>query len=573
MNTPTPTPPPTHWLKAFGRPLILAIGLMSSIAAEAQPAFPPVPQASQALAVLDLASSADATRLKASWRTHDAKVVNTRFFAAAADGQPGTQSTPSTDLSPRAGAADFDDRQWPVIAPESLSQRRGHGLLAFNWYRTRLTVPERVGDQATQGMTLVFQTTADDYAEIWVDGELPRAQGQNGGSVVAGWNAGNRLVVARNVKPGQQIQLAVFAANGPLSAPPTNYIYLKEAKLEFHAADVALPMALPPHEVNVSVLRKDPAMDRIVSRNPKVFKLAEGFQFTEGPVWVLDNGGALLFSDPNANRIYRLTSAGELSVFREGSGYAGADVANYHQPGSNGLTLSPDGLLTFDQHGNRQVVQLQADGTLKVLADRDPSQGAPKRLNSPNDLVYRSDGTLYFTDPPFGLPKGFKDPGKELAYSGVYRVKDGEVTLVARDFTGPNGLAFSPDEKYLYIGNWDDGKKVVNRYPVLADGMLGPGTLFHNLTPAPGEDAIDGVKVDRQGNVYVSGPGGLWVLSPEGKHLGTIITPRHVHNFTFGDEDGKTLYLCAREAIYKMRLNVEGIRPQPPSLRLPAADH
>ncbi len=566
--TQTPTPQSLTWLKAGLRPAALVLGLMTAVVAHAEPRFPPVPASTQALAVVDLANAADASRFKAEWRYHDANIVPARFFAAGADGQPGDKATSSFDIVPRAGAGDFDDSRWPVIAADTLSQRRGGGLLAFNWYRTRLTVPDRIGERPTQGMTLVFQTAADDYAEVWVDGELPRAQGQSGGSVVAGWNASNRLVVARNVKPGQKIQLAVFGANGPLSAPPTNYIYLKEAKLEFHAADVALPIALPPHEVNVTVLRKDPAMDRIVGSNPKVFKLADGFQFTEGPVWVPADGGYLLFSDPNANRIYRLSQAGELSVFREPSGYAGADVADYHQPGSNGLTLSPQGLLTFDQHGNRQVVQLQADGKLVVLAAREASG---KRLNSPNDLVFRSDGTLYFTDPPFGLPKGFKDPGKELAYSGVYRLKDGEVTLLTQDFTGPNGLAFSPDEKFLYVGNWDDGKKVVNRYPVLADGRLGPGKLFHDLTSTPGEDAIDGVKVDRLGNVYVSGPGGLWVLSPEGKHLGTIVTPRHVHNFTFGDEDGKTLYLCARESIYRMRLNVEGIRPQPQRVQVPAA--
>jgi gluconolactonase len=184
-----------------------------------------------------------------------------------------------------------------------------------------------------------------------------------------------------------------------------------------------------------------------------------------------------------------------------------------------------------------------------------------KRLNSPNDLVYRSDGTLYFTDPPFGLPKFFDDPGKELPVSGVYSVYHGRLQQIATDFTGPNGIAFSPGEKYLYVTNWDEKKKAIMRYEALPDGTLANGKLFFDMTAAPGEDALDGMKVDQQGNLYVSGPGGLWVISAEGKHLGTIIAPMHPHNLAWGDEDGKTLYLCARTGLYRMRLNIAGVRP------------
>jgi len=237
-------------------------------------------------------------------------------------------------------------------------------------------------------------------------------------------------------------------------------------------------------------------------------------------VWIRE-GGYLLFSDPNANRIYKYETNGTLSVFKENSGYSGADVAEYGQPGSNGLTLDPQGRLTIDEHGNHRVTRIEQDGTQTVLADA--YEG--KRLNSPNDLVYKSDGALYFTDPPFGLPKFFDDPRKELSHSGVYRWKDGTLTLLANELTGPNGIAFSPDEKYLYVGNWDPTRKVVMRYPLQDDGTLGQGEVFFDMTSVPGEDAIDGVKVDVQGNVYVSGPGGLWVLSATGKHLGTIIPP------------------------------------------------
>ena len=395
----------------------------------------------------------------------------------------------------------------------------------------------------------------DDYAEIWVDGELTRAVGQQGGSVIAGWNASNRLVIGRNVKPGQKIQIAVFGANGPLSNPPTNFIWMRLAKLDFYRGERG-PVAITPSEVNVEVIRKDPAINEIVGPNPKIFKLAEGFQFTEGPMWVRD-GGYLLFSDPNANTQYKYTKDGELTVFRHPSGYSGADIAEYGQPGSNGLTLDQQGRLTINEHGNRRVTRLEKDGSLTVLADR--YEG--KRLNSPNDLVYRSDGTLYFTDPPFGLPKFFDDPRKELPFSGVFSLQNGKLQLVTTDLTGPNGIAFSPDEKYLYVTNWDEKKKVVMRYESHADGTASNGKVFFDMTSAPGEDALDGMKVDQRGNLYVSGPGGLWIISPEGKHLGTVIAPKHPHNMAWGDDDGKTLYLCARSGLYKMRLNIPGIRP------------
>jgi gluconolactonase len=245
-------------------------------------------------------------------------------------------------------------------------------------------------------------------------------------------------------------------------------------------------------------------------------------------------------------------------VFRANSGYAGADIGRYGQPGSNGLTFDPEGRLTIDQHGNRRVVRLEKNGVLTVLADR--YQG--KRLNSPNDLVYRSDGRLYFTDPPFGLPKFFDDPAKELPYSGVFSWQGGELRLEATDLTGPNGIAFSPDERFLYVTNWDTAKKVVMRYPVMADGRLGQGSAFYDMTREPGEQALDGLKVDQAGNLFVSGPGGAWVLSPTGKHLGTIKPPELPANFAWGDVDGRTLYMTARTGLYRIRTLIPGIRPE-----------
>ena len=512
-------------------------------------------------ASIDLATSEGVNLVKGEWRYSDTKIVEVDFKVAGADGQPSQAANRTYDIMPQAGRGEFDDSKWEVIGPSTLDKRRTNGRLAFNWYRIKITVPERIGKFDPAGATVVFRTSLDDYAEIWVDGELPRAAAQSGGSMIKGWNTENRLIIGRGVKPGQTIQLAIFGANGPLSQPPTNYVWMRYAKLEFHKVGAG-PLAVTPQEVNVDVIRLDPAIDAIVPLNPKIYKLAEGFQFTEGPVWVPTSkppGGYLLFSDPNANSIYKYIPGGQLSVFKKNSGFSGKDIAEYFQPGANGLTLDQEGRLTINEHGNRRVSRVEKNGQVTVLADR--YEG--KRLNSPNDLVYRSDGTLFFTDPPFGLPKFYDDPRKQLPYSGVFSLKDGTLKLVATDLNGPNGVALSRDEKYLYVGNWDPVKKIVMRYEVDANGGLANGKVFFDMTAAPGEDAIDGIKVDQSGNLYVCGPGGIWVLSPDGKHLGTIRAPKDAHNIAWGGADGKTLYITATNTLYRMPLNIPGIRPAP----------
>jgi gluconolactonase len=260
-------------------------------------------------------------------------------------------------------------------------------------------------------------------------------------------------VLGRDVQPGQRFQIAAFGINGPLSDPPANYIWIRSATLQFYR-----PEPLP---AVGGVVRLDPALDGIMPADARIEKIAEGFAFTEGPVWDAMTG-TLLFSDPNENAIYRWTEEGGVQVFRANSGYTGFDIGAYGQPGSNGLTFDHQGRLTIAEHGNHRISRLERNGVLTVLADR--HQG--KRLNSPNDLVYRSDGTLYFTDPPFGPPKFLDDPMKELPYSGVYSWRDGELRLEASELSGPNGVAFSPDERFLYVINWDPVKKVVMRYPV-----------------------------------------------------------------------------------------------------------
>jgi gluconolactonase len=507
--------------------------------------------------IIDLASREGAQLVHGQWRYHDVKIVETGFRGPGPDLKPTGAPNQTYDYAPHAGAAEFDDSSWEKIDAKTLDQRRSTGKLCFAWYRINITIPQKIGDFDTAGSTVALEIVIDDYAEIWVDGKLPRVLGQPGGAVIKGFNAANRVVLTRHAVPGQTIQLAVFGINGPISYTPQNFIWIKSATLDFYKnPQVALS------ESPAKIIRNDPALDDIVPQDAKIEKLAGGFLFTEGPVWVAhtdETDGYLLFSDPNNNVIYRWTQDGQLSIFMTKSGYRGADIGEYGQPGSNGLTLDREGRLTINQHGNRRVVRMEKNGQFTILADRYDG----KRLNSPNDLVYKSDGALYFTDPPFGLPKFSDDPRKELPYSGVFRVSPNgkDVLLLTTDLKGPNGLAFSPDEKYLYVDNWDEAKKVIMRYEVQKDGTLANGKMFYDMTSAEGEDALDGLKVDRNGNLYVSGPGGLWIISSEGKHLGTIVAPEHPHNFAWGDDDGRTLYLCARTGLYRVHLKVPGIRP------------
>jgi gluconolactonase len=502
-------------------------------------------------AVVDLRTDRGAELVRAQWHYSDVNVITVSHHEPGPDLRASGAANQTNDITPQAQAADFDDSQWQTITPAALEQRRSHGRLAFNWYRTRLTLPEKVAQFDVTGSTVVLELVLDDYAEIWVDGKLPLVLGQTGGQLIKGFNAPNRIVLTKDARPGQQIQIAIFGINGPVSQPPPNFIWVRSATLDFFPQGQLGETTSAAAEV----VRLSSGIDRVISRGTRLEKLAGGFQFTEGPVWHPD--GYLLFSDPNANTIYRWSPEGSVSVFRTKSGYTGFDIGRYHQPGSNGLTLDPNGLLTINEHGNRRVTRLERTGKITVLADR--YEG--KRLNSPNDLVYRSDGTLYFTDPPFGLPGTFDDPNKELPFSGVYMVRDGKVTLLTKELTGPNGIAFSPDEKYLYVDNWDLKRKILMRYEVKADGTLGPGTVFYDFTREPEPVALDGIKVDVEGNVYVSAPGGIWILSPAGKALGRIVPPEHDANFAFGDNDSRSLYLTASTGLYRIRVGIPGIRP------------
>ncbi len=507
-------------------------------------------------AVVDLRSRDGAQLVKAHWRYHDADIVPVAHRAVGADLKASGAPNRTFDIAPHAGVAGFDDSAWPEIDATALDDRRSNGRLAFNWYRLAITVPERIGTIDPTGATIILEVVVDDYSEIWVDGQLHTTLGAAGAGVVRGWNAPNRVVLTRDARAGQVFQIAIFGANGPLSEPPPNYIWIRSATLDFHTAGAALAQ----FDSVGAVTRILPAVNGIVPLSARIERVASGFLFTEGPIWHPD--GYLLFSDPNANAIYRWTPDGQVSVFRTKSGYAGVDIGEYHQPGSNGLTLDTAGRLTIDEHGRRRVVRLEKNGVITPVADRFDG----KRLNSPNDLVYKSDGSLYVTDPPFGLPKAFDDPRKELPFSGVFRVAGGRTQLLTRELSGPNGIAFSPDQRWLYVSNWDVQRKVIMRYPVLADGTLGAGTVFVDATVSdPGEQAWDGLKVDRSGTLFAAGPGGVWIIAPDGTHLGTISPPETPANMAWGDADGRTLYMTARTGIYRIRLTTPGIRPWPAS--------
>lgn len=517
-------------------------------------------------AVVDLRTAAGAAMVRGRWRYADAHIVAVEGRLPGPDKKATGAAVRTHDVHPRIGSEDFERAPWIELEAEDLEARRTTGRLAFGWYRIDITLPERIGAFEVKGSTAVLEIVVDDYAEVWVDGSQARVLGQSGGPVVKGWNSPNRVTIARDARPGQTVRVAVFGANGPLSDPPANFVWIRSATLDLYKGNRG--MANIPAPVDAEFTRRSAEFDAVVSRDARIERLADGFVFGEGPVWAPPaaddryggggKGGYLLFSDPNKNVIHRYDPAtGEVSIYRTKSGYSGMggrNIGEYHQPGSNGLALDGEGRLTICEHGNRRVTRLEPNGTITVLADR--YEG--RRLNSPNDLVYRSDGALFFTDPPFGLPRVFDDSEKELEFSGVYCLYNGVLRLVSTDLAGPNGLAFSPDERHLYVDNWDERRKVIMRYAVGPDGALSNPVVFSDLTNIPGEICFDGMKVDSMGHVYASGPGGVWVYSPTGKHLGTISPPELPANFAFGDDDGRTLYMTARTGLYRMRVGFPG---------------
>ena len=511
-------------------------------------------------AIADLRTNEGAALVNAKWYVQNAQITDKNFNLPGPQNGGGDAlplyptglGIKTHQLRPQIGAADFEN-DFVEIKPTDLEARQGTGLLSFVWYKVDVTIPAAIGKLNTNSTIAVFEIVVDDYSEIWVNGKQMQGFGQTGNGVIAGYNTRNRVILTDNAKAGDKFSIAILGINGTIGKLPDNYIWVRNAVIDFYKE---LP-ANPQWKDIGRIFTIDEKLNSIITPGTKVVKVADGFSFTEGPVWHPD--GYLLFSDPNTNTIYRYNPKNHnVTVYMSHSGYTSADIGEYGQPGSNGLAIDKEGRLIIDQHGNRRVVRIEKKGPVTVLADNIDD----KRFNSPNDVVLKSDGTVYFTDPPYGLPDFFNDKRKELDYSGVFMIKNGKVSLVSKDLGGPNGLAFSPDEKYFYVTNWDirdiHHTKTLWRYEVQPDGTLQNGKVFFDFSFTEDDEALDGMKVDREGNLYVSAPGGLWILNAEGKLLGKIVTPERPANMAWGDEDGKTLYLTAHSSLYKIRVNTGG---------------
>jgi gluconolactonase len=318
------------------------------------------------------------------------------------------------------------------------------------------------------------------------------------------------------------------------------------------------------------VQKLDPSLDKFIAADAKLERVVTGFnKWTEGPVWTRD--GSLLFAEIPSNNIDRWKPGDEkASVFMHPSGYEGSEPYGGPESGSNGMTLDADGRVAVAGHARRNVWRLESvDPKAQITVLADSYQG--KKLNSPNDLVYKSDGSLYFTDPPYGLPtQGDSDPLKEQTVNGVYRIlgarqhkpgapaENDKLQLIIKDIKRPNGIAFSPDEKYLYIA--ESGDKVWLRYKVQPDGSVTDGQTLLDAKTDSTPGVPDGMRVDKKGNIYSAGPGGVWIISPEGKHIGTIKVPEVVGNVAWGDKDAKTLYIVASTSVFRVRTKVAGFR-------------
>ncbi len=305
------------------------------------------------------------------------------------------------------------------------------------------------------------------------------------------------------------------------------------------------------------VKRDEAAMDEVVAPGTEIEVLAAGFEWSEGPVWVRSEE-CLLFSDIPRNSVFRWREGQGVSLYLKPSGYTGA-VEYGREPGSNGLTLDAAGRLVSCEHGDRRVSVLTSEGGKLTLADR--YQG--KRLNSPNDCVYGPTGELYFTDPPYGLPQQWEDRRRELDFCGVYRVRaTGEVELLTGELSRPNGLAFSPDGRWLYVSNSDPARAIWMRYAVAEDGSLGAGEVFCDATAEAGRGPglPDGLKVDEAGRIFATGPGGVWVLDAAGRRLGLIASGEATANCAWGG-DGSVLYLCADMYLARIQTRTRGRLP------------
>ncbi len=306
-----------------------------------------------------------------------------------------------------------------------------------------------------------------------------------------------------------------------------------------------------------NIARFDPRFDKLVAPDAKLEKLADGFQWVEGPVWNRKEN-YLLFSNIPDNAIVKWQEGKSAEIFLKPSGYTGTKPFEGREPGTNGLAYDAAGRLTMCEHGDRRITRIESDGKKTTLADK--FEG--KRLNSPNDLVFRSNGDLYFTDPAWGLPKTFDDPQKELDFCGVYRLsKDGKLTLLTKELKAPNGIALSPDEKKLYVTESASDRAAWFVFDVQADGTIANGRKFFDAASfiKTRKGAPDGLKIDKDGNIFSAGPEGIYVFAPDGTHLGTLETGVPTGNCNWG-EDGSSLFITANTAIYRIKTATKGVK-------------
>lgn len=301
------------------------------------------------------------------------------------------------------------------------------------------------------------------------------------------------------------------------------------------------------------VQRHHADLDALLAEDATAERLADGFLFTEGPLWRSD--GVLWFSDIPGNVVRQWSPDGTISEILRPGGYDGHALPPGFI-GPNGSTAGPDGSVVLCQHGNRRVVRIDADR--RVTAIVDTYNG--RRFNSPNDVVFRSDGRMYFTDPPYGLPKQDDDAMKELPWNGVFMLADGRLEPIETAHNRPNGLAFSPDERTFYLANSDPDHRYWMRYDVLPDGTLAHGSVFADVSREPAPGLPDGLKIDSRGHIWATGPGGIWIFTPGGRHLGTFVLPEQPANLAWGDADWQTLYITAETGVYRLRTAVTGQR-------------
>jgi gluconolactonase len=517
---------------------------VSDLAGETPDALP----SGRPIATIDLMKEDGLRQVRGQWRTSDVAIVPSDFN--------GTKRG-VYDYSPHAGAKDFDDFNWPVIPKESLEGEAGEskpheGRMSFEWYRLTVTVPERIGDIETTGSTVVFDTTIDDYSEIWVNGELLRWIGEVGAGTISGFNAPNRLVIGRNVKPGQKIQIAVFAINGPISAAPANTVFMRKGtRLDFYCC-MSGPVALDPvPDVNSSIEDPDNTglAPQVINRDPHLKKLAEGLGPTSSAAW--SEKGYLIFNNVDTGVLYRYDPVNaRVSIF---SPYAnasriGGDTTGATRP--KAIAFDPQGALVVAQEGKHNIVRINQDGTESVIADS--HQGVP--LNGPAALVYRADGILYFTDLYTNHASSSDPTAPEARHSGVYSLSNGQFRLLADDLPTPVALALSPRGRFLYV--LDSETKVVMRYCTNVDGSVAKGEVFFDLAALSSYSPATAIAVGQRGDVYIAGPGGIAILSPQAKYLGAIVLQNGPRTIAWGDPASRALFLTAADGLYQLRISI-----------------